>query len=144
VGRAAELKVRPAADFSLQQFDGGTFRLSEQRGKVVVVNFWSSWCVPCRQEAPELESAWQRYRDRGVAFLGVDIWDAEADARAFLREYRVSYPNGPDPNGAVTIEYGVTGIPETYFIDREGQLVRRWIGPLSRSQLAGFIDELLR
>lgn len=144
VGRSAELNVRPAADFTLQRFDGGSFRLSEQRGKVVAINFWSSWCVPCRQEAPELEGAWQAYRDRGVVFLGVDIWDTEADARAFLREFGVTYPNAPDQSGGVTVEYGVTGIPETYFVDRDGRLVRRWIGPLTAAQLAGFLDELLR
>lgn len=143
VGRAAELKPRPASDFSLALFEGGTFRLSEQRGKLVVLNFWSSWCPPCREEARTLEAASRDYRDRGVLFVGVDIWDQEADARAFLRQYGVTYPNGPDQSGAITVEYGVTGIPETYFITPEGILVRRWIGPLTGAQLAGLLDELL-
>ncbi|HYU19528.1 MAG TPA: TlpA disulfide reductase family protein [Chloroflexota bacterium] len=142
VGKAAELNVRPAADFTLQLFDGRTFQLSEQRGRVVVVNYWASWCPPCREEARTLEAAWRTYRDRGVVLVGVDIWDTERDALAFLREFGVTYPNGPDPSGQIVIEYGVTGIPETYFVNREGQLVRRWIGPITQSQIGAFIEEL--
>jgi len=143
VGRAAPLRVRPAPDFTLPLFDGGTFRLSEQRGRVVVVNYWASWCPPCREEAAALEATWRAYRDRGVLLVGVNVWDAEPDARAFLRTFRVSYPNGPD-DGSITIEYGLTGNPETYFVNRNGQLARRWIGPLTESQIAAFVEELLK
>lgn len=143
VGRDAPISVRPASDFELPLFDGETFQLSDYHGQVVVINFWSSWCPPCRQEAPALEATWLAYRDRGVVLLGVDIWDTEEEALAFLREFRISYPNGLDETGAITVEYGVTGIPETYFIDTDGQLVRRWVGPLNRQQLSGFIEELL-
>jgi cytochrome c biogenesis protein CcmG, thiol:disulfide interchange protein DsbE len=142
VGKVAEIRVRPAPDFGLRLFDGRSFRLSEQRGRVVLVNFWASWCPPCHDEAPVLESAWRAYRDRGVVLVGVDVWDSEADARAFLRQYGVTYPNGPDGSGEILIDSGVTGIPETYFVDREGQLVRRWIGPLSPRQVEAFIEEL--
>lgn len=144
VGRAAEIRVRPAPDFSLPLFDGGTFRLSEQRGQAVVLNYWASWCPPCREEARTLEAAWLAYRDKAVLLVGVDVWDTEADARAFLREFGVTYPNGPDRSGEILIDYGVTGIPETFFIDREGRLVRRWIGPLTERQIAAFIEELLQ
>ncbi len=143
VGRAAEIQVRPASDLSLRLFDGGTFHLSEQRGRVVVINFWASWCPPCREEARLLEAAWRAYRDRGVTLVGVDVWDTERDALAFLREFGVTYPNGLDPNGQILIEYGVTGIPETYFVGRDGRLARRWIGPITDRQLAGLIEELL-
>lgn len=135
---------RPASDFSVQLFSGGALRLADQRGKVVVVNFWASWCPPCREEAPVLERAWQAYKDKGIVLVGVDVWDTEADARAFMKEFGITYPNGPDPNGEIAIEYGLTGVPETWFIDREGRLVRRWTGALTDQQISAFIEEARR
>ncbi len=141
---AALRSGRPASDFSIQLFSGGTFSLAEQRGKVVLVNFWASWCPPCREEAPVLERAWRAYKDKGVVLVGVDVWDTEADARAFMKEFGITYPNGPDPNGEIAIEYGLTGVPETWFIDREGRLVRRWTGALTDRQISTFIEEARR
>ncbi len=143
-GQEGRVRPGPAPDFTLQLFDGGAFRLSEHRGKVVVVNYWASWCPPCRDEARALERVWQRYRDGGVVLVGVNIWDSERDAGAFLRQYRVSYPNGPDPQGHAAIEYGVTGIPETFFIRPDGTIARHWLGPLTDAQLAAFIEEARR
>jgi len=133
-----------ATDFSLNLYSGGDFRLSEQRGKVVLVNFWASWCPPCREEAPVLEHAWRAFKDRGVVFVGVDIWDAEEHARAFLDEFDITYPNGPDPNGETAIEYGVTGVPETWILNREGRLVRRWVGALNDDQITAFLEAALQ
>lgn len=135
---------RIASDFSIKPFDGGSLRLSEQRGKVVLVNFWASWCPPCREEAPVLERAWKANRDQGVVLVGVDIWDTEEDARAFMKEFGISYPNGPDPSGEIAIEYGVTGVPETWFLGKDGRLVRRWIGPLTDRLISTFIEEARR
>ena len=135
---------RYATDFAINLFTGGNFRLSEQRGKVVVVNFWASWCPPCKEEAPVLERAWQSYKDKGVVFIGVDVWDTEADAKAFMTKYGITYANGPDPAGEVAIEYGVTGLPETWVLDRDGRLARRWVGALNDRQLFSFIEEALR
>jgi cytochrome c biogenesis protein CcmG, thiol:disulfide interchange protein DsbE len=90
-----------------------------------------------------LEAAWQTYRSQGVQLIGVNVWDGENDARRFLEEFGVTYPNGPDSSG-LPIEYGLTGLPETYFIDREGQLVRHWLGPLSERQTSVLIEELLQ
>jgi cytochrome c biogenesis protein CcmG, thiol:disulfide interchange protein DsbE len=143
VGQAAVVRVRPAADFALALFAGGSFRLSAQRGQLVLVNFWASWCHPCREEARTLEAAWREYRDRGVLLVGVDVWDKEEDARAFLQEFGVTYPNGPELSG-LSVEYGLTGIPETYFIDSTGQLVRHRIGPLNERQIGALIEELLQ
>ena len=83
-----------APDFTLNTFEGETIRLSDLRGQVVVINIWASWCVPCRDEAPVLERLWREYRDRGVVFLGVDYADTEREARAFIAEFGLTYPNG--------------------------------------------------
>ncbi len=139
-GQIGRVRPGPAPDFQLQLYDGPAFRLADRRGQVVVVNFWASWCPPCREEAPALERGWRASRDRGVAFIGVDIWDTETDARAFLRQYGITYPNGPDPEGTA-IDYGVTGLPETFFIRPNGTIVRHWIGPLTAAQLAAFVEE---
>ena len=135
---------RVASDFTVALFDSGTFTLSEQRGKVVLVNFWASWCPPCREEAPVLERAWQKYKDKGFILVGVDIWDNDKDARSFLQEFRISYPNGPDNNGEIAIEYGLTGVPESWFLNKDGRLVRRWVGPLTDQQITAFIEEAMR
>lgn len=139
LGRAAELKVRQAPDFTVDSLDGGQIRLSELEGQTVVLNFWASWCPPCREEARTLAVAAEAYADRGVVFLGINVWDSDADARAFLERYGVPYPNGADTGGKVTVEYGVTGLPETYLISGDGTLTRKWIGPLSQVQLDGFL-----
>jgi cytochrome c biogenesis protein CcmG/thiol:disulfide interchange protein DsbE len=141
VGGVGPLRVRPAPDFTLLLFTGDTWRLATQRNRWVVVNFWASWCPPCREEAPELEAAWQRLRGRGVVLLGVNVWDSEDAARQFLQVFGVTYPNGPDPQGRVLIEFGVTGIPETYVVDGGGLLVARWVGPIHRTQLEALVRD---
>lgn len=144
---AANVRVlqRPANDFTVKLFQSGeTFRLSDYRGQVVVMNFWASWCVPCREEAPVLEQTWRAYKDRGVVFLGVDIWDSDADALKFLNEFRITYANGPDPSGKIAVDYGVTGIPETFFITKDGMIASKAIGVLNETTLPAILDELLK
>jgi cytochrome c biogenesis protein CcmG/thiol:disulfide interchange protein DsbE len=135
--------VRPAPPFTIQLFEGGVFDLPAFKGKPVMVNFWASWCIPCEQEAATLEKTSRMYRDR-ITFIGVDVQDTDAAAREFVRRFGVSYPNGPDPSGAISVEYGMSGVPETYFVDRTGTIVRKWQGPLDDRRLAGFLDELLK
>lgn len=144
VNRAVIVPAGPAPDFTLRLFDGGAFHLAEHRRQVVVVNFWASWCVPCRREARRLVVASHTYRDRGVVFVGIDIQDTDNDARAFLRQYSVQYPNGPDRNSSVSSAFRVVGVPTTYFIDRRGQIRRRWMGEIHDSQLARFIGAALQ
>lgn len=132
-----------APDFELPLFDGRTLRLADLRGQGVVLNFWASWCPPCRTEAPIFASLSEAFRDRGVVFVGVNIQDNETDARAFLEEFKIGYPNGPDP-GEIATEYGIAAIPTTIFIDAEGRIARRWIGGLTEPQLVGFLEEMLQ
>ena len=133
----------PAPDFTLQQFDGGTFVLSEQRGKVVMLDFWASWCIPCREEARRLEALWQEYRDRGVVFVGVAYADTETEARAFLDEFDISYPNGPDLGTRISQAYRMRGVPEKFFIDKCGNIRQVVIGPVPPVQLRDAIETLL-
>lgn len=135
---------RPAADFTLPLFSGGNITLSSLRGNPVVLNFWASWCPPCREEAPTLEKIWQVYKDKDVTFIGVNIQDREADARAYIEEFGITYPNGPDIGGRITIDYGVSGIPVTFFVNREGRIVSRWVGAISERLLRARIEEILQ
>jgi cytochrome c biogenesis protein CcmG/thiol:disulfide interchange protein DsbE len=134
----------PAPPFALSTFDGETLSLERLRGKAVIVNFWASWCFPaCYEEAPALQAAWQAYRDRGVVVLGVDIQDRDADAKAFIERFRLTFPNGPDPKGKISIDYGVYGVPETFFIDRDGKIHYKHVGALDATLLRAKIEEML-
>jgi len=135
---------RPAPEFALPLFDGGTLRTGDLRGKVIVVNFWASWCVPaCTDEAPHLQRTWERYRDRGVVVVGVNIQDREGPARAFIRRFGQTFPNGMDHSGAISIDYGVYGVPETFVIDRRGRIVYKHAGAVTEELLASSIEPLL-
>ncbi|HWP57757.1 MAG TPA: TlpA disulfide reductase family protein [Candidatus Acidoferrales bacterium] len=131
---------KPAPDFRLVTFDGKEIRLAELRGQVVFLNFWSSWCPPCRAEAQDLEAAWRALKDDSVVFLGVAIQDRKENALAFLREFDVTYPNGMD-TGDIAISFGVWGIPETFFINRDGVISYKHVGTLGPGLLAAKIDE---
>jgi cytochrome c biogenesis protein CcmG/thiol:disulfide interchange protein DsbE len=117
------------------QLDDRRLTLGELRGTPAVVNYWASWCVPCREEAPRLESAWRQARRGGVLFLGLNMQDITGDARGFLREFGVSYPTIRDPTDATARSWGATGIPETYFLSSRGEVVGHVIGVVSEDQL---------
>lgn len=132
----------PAPDFTLTTFEGQTIHLSDFRGKVVVLNIWASWCVPCRDEAPVLEAVWREYKDRGVVFIGVDYADTEREARAFIAEFGVTYPNGPDIGTRIYTQYRARGVPETYFVGKDGRLHDPYIGPLTETELRTRLEVL--
>lgn len=132
-----------APDFTLTSFDGETVTLSELRGQVVIINFWASWCPPCRDEAPYLESTWRKYKDKGVFFIGVDYADTEKEALAYIDEFDITYFNGPDVGTIISQEYRMDGVPETYFVAKNGELRGTKIGPLFPPELDQRIEELL-
>jgi len=134
--------MQPAPDFTLPLFDGGELVLSRFKGTPVVLNFWASWCAPCREEALGLERTWRAYRDQEVLFVGIDIQDSEESARDYLNEFGVTYPGGRDVDGKITVDYGVIGIPVTFFVDREGIIARRWVGALDEALLLDWVEEL--
>ena len=133
-----------APDFTLQAFDGQTYRLAEMRGKVVVINFWASWCVPCRQEAPDMENTWRQYKDQGVIFLGVGYADTEKEALAYIKEFNVTYANGPDLGTRISTAYRITGVPETYIVDPAGRLTFARFYPMTQAELMAVIEPLLK
>ena len=117
----------------------GRLRLDELRGIPVVLNFWASWCVPCRTEAPVLARGWRRYGPRGVLFVGLDMQDLTEDARTFMREHDNEYLNVRDPGDGAARDWGLTGIPETFFITPGGKVVSHAIGVVSAEQIGAGI-----
>jgi len=138
----APMDGRPAPDLALALFSGETLHLGDLRGRPAVVAFWASWCGPCRQEAPVLARVWRDYRDR-VAFVGVAVEDETSRARAYLQEFGLAFPAGLDGHGTLAQTFGVEGIPAKYFLDREGRLVRRFVGPIPEQTLRSLLDALL-
>jgi cytochrome c biogenesis protein CcmG, thiol:disulfide interchange protein DsbE len=115
---------RIAPDFSLPRLDGpGSISSSQFQGTPLVVNFFASWCVPCREEAPLLEKTWQRYKDRGIQFIGVNVTDTRSSARDFLHKYGITYPVVTDYSLDYAQKLKVPGLPITYFIDRDGRFL---------------------
>ena len=136
----------PVPEFSMTTFDGQLFRTSDYAGKVIVVNFWASWCKPCEAEARELEEAFQHYRSKGsdVIFLGMAYVDTEPKSLDYLKKFGVTYPNGPDLRTQVSQLFRVSGVPETFIIDREGKLAYFKKGPFSSTnEIISVVDGIL-
>jgi cytochrome c biogenesis protein CcmG/thiol:disulfide interchange protein DsbE len=133
-------------DFTLTTFEGQPVRLADLRGKVVLINFWASWCKPCEAEAADLEAAWRLYQPRGdVVFLGVDWTDTETAGKEYLKKFDITYPNGPDLGTRISQAFRITGVPETYIVDRSGTLSYVKISPFeSLQEIQAAIDPLLK
>ena len=132
-------------NFTLTTFEGEQISLEELKDKVVVLNFWASWCKPCEAEAADLEAAWRIYEPRGdVVFLGVDYVDTETEAAVYLEKFDITYPNGPDLRTKISQAFRIRGVPETYIIGKDGKLAAFKISPfISLAEIQGMIDPLL-
>ena len=126
---------KPAPAFELPTLDGGTVDSADWRGDVVVVNFWASWCVPCREEAPELEAFAEQWQERGVRLVGIVYNDEESEAAAFRDRYGLTYPQAFDPGGRAAIDFGVFGVPETYVIAADGTVMAKLLGAVDAATL---------
>jgi cytochrome c biogenesis protein CcmG/thiol:disulfide interchange protein DsbE len=140
-----------APDFTLNLYEGydsglgkSPIKLSDLRGKVVLINFWASWCIPCREEAPELEAAYRQFKERGVVFLGVDWVDIEGDALNYLKSFNITYANGPDLGTKIGPLYHISGVPETYIVDQAGNIQFYKISPVKQAELAAVFERLLK
>ena len=140
----------PAPDFTLNLFSGyegnagmNPVNLSDLKGKVVVLNFWASWCIPCAQEAADLQATYEKYKDKDVVFLGVDLTDIEGDALNYLKRFGITYANGPDLQTRIGPRYHISGVPETYVIDRAGNVQFTKISPITVAELSGVLDRVL-
>ncbi|MBP7997707.1 MAG: TlpA family protein disulfide reductase [Chloroflexi bacterium] len=147
--RTRPIEGNVAPDFSVTYYKGyewdakATSALNDFKGKVVVLNFWASWCVECRYEADLLEQAWRAYRDSDVVFLGVAYVDVEPKSREYLTEFNVTYPNAPDLRSLVSGAYEITGVPETFIIDQQGEIAYVQIGPIDAPTLYNQLNQLV-
>lgn len=133
------------ATFSNYEYNGvSQVKLSDLKGKIVVINFWASWCKPCEQEAAELEKAWLTYQpEDDVVFLGVDYVDTEPEARGYLEKFNITFPNGADLGTRISQSFRIKGVPETYFVDRDGKIHFIQVGPFqSLEQIQSVIDSI--
>ena len=140
---AGSLAKEAASDFELTLFDGGKFRLSEFKGRPVIINFFASWCVSCGEETPVFERTARAYSQQGVVFLAIAVDDTETKARAFLAKAGLSIPAGLDRNGKIKDAYGIYGMPTTYFIDKSGRVNYLHAGAVTEVLLRHEIGKLL-
>lgn len=139
-----EVSQAPARELTLELFNGGTLHLSDLHGKVVMIDFWSSWCPPCKAEALLLAEVYNSFQGDPVEFVGVAVWDTRDQASEFVRMSESGYPNGLDGRGLIAIDYGVSGIPEKYFLDHNGNVVKKFVGPISKPKLTQVLNEMVR
>ncbi|MFN2165174.1 MAG: TlpA family protein disulfide reductase [Anaerolineae bacterium] len=142
-GGDSRVESGKAPNFTVTDFDGKTWNLDGMEGQVVVVNFWATWCISCKDEAVDLEMAWRDYQDRGVQFLGIDYLDQEPLNFEYIERYGITYPNGPDIQGRIYNAYGVEGLPETFIIDHNGEVAKVFVGAVGQAQLSAALDQVL-
>ena len=140
----SQVAVREAPDFAgFDLVSGLPVNAEDLRGRIVMVDFWSSWCVACRVEAAALAEVYREYNGLPVEFVGIAVWDRPLDAVEHIERYGVTYLNILDERGVTAVSYGVRGVPEKFFLDTEGRIVRKFIGPVSAADLRDILDGLL-
>ena len=135
-------KVEPAPTFSGELLTGKKVSLADYRGKPLVINFWASWCPPCRSEQPEFVKVHKEFGDQ-VEFLGINFRDSEAPANKYVRDFQVKYESIFDPSGRIGFKFGVKALPATFFVDAEGRIVRRKFGGVSKKDLREGVESLV-
>jgi DsbE subfamily thiol:disulfide oxidoreductase len=139
----AQVENTPAPSFTMETLDGGTVSLDEMRGDIVVVNFWATWCGPCRQEAPGFRHLSRKYGSQGVRFLGINERDNRAAAQAFVREFGLGYPSAFDPTGSLADDFALYAMPTTFVLNPEGIIRYRFVGYVTETELQAAIEDLL-
>lgn len=137
----SQLVGRPAPEFALKSFDGDEVKLSDFRGKTLLVNFWASWCHPCREEAPALEKTYMSLSGRQVEFIGINIMDDRKSAEEYIKSFGGTFVNIYDPENRVHLDYGVGGVPETFFVNPEGIITDKHRGPLTEKMIMSYIEK---
>jgi len=136
----SQLVGRPAPEFALKSFSGEKVRLSDFRGKTLLVNFWASWCHPCREEAPVLERTYMSLSGNQVEFIGINIMDDKKSAEEYIKSFGGSFVNIYDPENRIHLDYGVGGVPETFFVNPEGIITGKHRGPLTEKMIMSYIE----
>ena len=137
-----ELSTHPFSDFELTTLDGDFISIKDYRGKIVVVDFWSSWCAPCRAEGPILSESYKTWRERGVEFIGVAIWDNVNPVEKFIEQNKIEYVNGIDSSGLIAVDFGISGIPEKFFVNPKGEIVKKIVGPNTADTLDHILTKM--
>ena len=137
-----KLSTQPFNDFNLTTLDGDFISIEDYRGKIVVIDFWSSWCAPCRAEGPILSESHKTWRERGVEFIGIAIWDDVDSVEKFIDQNNIEYVNGIDTSGLIAVDFGITGIPEKFFVNQNGEIVKKVVGPNTTDTLDRILTEM--
>ena len=138
-----ELVGKKAPSFVAPKVGGQLVSLENYKNKPLVLNFWASWCPPCRDETPGMERIWRKYEDQGVVILGINVQDGEKEAERYISEFGVTFSNALDLDGSITVDYGVTGLPVTFFIDNDSVVIGRWVGSISEDRLDNWVSNLI-
>ena len=142
-GRSGEQLIgRKAPEFLADSINGKPVSLSNYPESPIVLNFWASWCPPCRDETPHFEKIWRLYKEKDVVVIGINVQDDLNSANEYISEFDVTFINGMDKNGRIMVDYGVTGLPVTFFLDREGMIIGRWVGSIGASSLESRVEAL--
>jgi len=128
-------------NYEIELFNGDKLNIGNLKGNVLLINFWASWCNPCKQEFPALETSWSKHKNSKVVFLGINILDDKNHAKQYLETFKSNYPNGIDTDGSIAVDLGVAGVPETFFVNEKGIIIDKYVGPLTEEIIDYYINK---